>query len=125
LASIGLPGTAGFVAEFLLLVSLWKACGIVLAAVAGFSLILSAAYTLRLVQKILFGASSQAVAPTEKIDLAPSAALSIAPLIFALVLFGFQPGRITNTVRLQSLIPIRLPSAQAIIVEDAAHAAGR
>lgn len=121
LASVGLPGTAGFVAELLLIISLWKAWGIVVAAIAGLTLILSAAYTLRLIQKLLFGTPIKDD-PTP-VEISTSGAWGIAPLLIALVFYGFQPGRILKAARPDQLT--RLPSAQATIVEDAAHAAGR
>lgn len=121
LASVGLPGTAGFVAEFLLIFSLWKAFGLLVAAVAGITLILSAAYTLRLVQKLLFGVCAEKdPAPTV---FPAAAAWAVAPLLVALVFYGFQPGPILKAARADLLT--RLPSAQALIVEDAPHVAGR
>jgi NADH-quinone oxidoreductase subunit M len=121
LASVGLPGTAGFVAELLLIVSLWKSCGIVVAAIAGTTVILSAAYTLRLVQKLLFGTCAEK-------DPAPAvfpaaAAWAVVPLLLALIYYGFLPGSILRAARADLLT--RLPSAQALIVEDAPHVAGR
>ena len=118
---VGLPGTAGFVAEFLLIFSLWKAFGLLVAAVAGTTVILSAAYTLRLVQKLLFGKCAEK-------DPAPAvfpaaAAWAVVPLLLALVFYGFQPGAILKAARADLLT--RLPSAQALIVEDAPHVAGR
>jgi len=121
LASVGLPGTAGFVAEFLLLVGLWKGAGIVVAAIAGTTVILSAGYTLRLVQKLLFGKAAQE--PHESFDLPAGMAWGVAPLLIALVYFGFQPGAVLKAARPDLLT--RLPSAQAPLVEDAPHAPGR
>ena len=122
LASIGLPGTAGFVAEFLLLVALWKGCGIWVAALAGVSLVLSAAYTLRLIQKLLFGKPAQEAA-SDPMALPSGFAWGVAPLLLALVFWGFLPGPILKAARADLLT--RLPSAQASLVEDAPHASGR
>ncbi|HQF55300.1 MAG TPA: NADH-quinone oxidoreductase subunit M [Fibrobacteria bacterium] len=121
LASIGLPGTAGFVAELLLLVSVFKVYGIWVAFAAGITLILSAAYTLRLVQRMLFGAP--ALPSTERQDLSVSEALGVAPILVALVLFGFYPSPVLKAARADLLT--RLPVASAVATEDAAHVAGR
>jgi len=121
LASVGLPGTAGFIAEFLLIFSLWKACGLLVAAVAGTTLILSAAYTLRLVQKLLFGNCVEK--DPEPPAFPAAAAWAVVPLLLALVFYGFQPGSILSAARADLFT--HLPSAQALIVEDAPHVAGR
>jgi len=121
LASVGLPGTAGFVAEFLLLVAIFKVYGLWVAALAGLTVILSAAYTLRLVQRLLYG--SPALACPEKQDLSTSEVVALAPILVALILFGFYPSPIMKAVRSDLLT--RLPVAQAIASEDAAHASGR
>ena len=121
LASVGLPGTAGFVAELLLIVSLWKVWGIWVAALAGLTVILSAAYTLRLVQKMLFGEPSRK--DLSPLEMPAGMAWGIAPLLLALIAWGFQPTPILNAARADLLT--RLPSANATIVEDAPHAPGR
>jgi len=61
-ASLGLPGLSGFVGEFLSLLGAWKsaipAAWVVVAAVG---VLLAAAYTLRMVQRVVLGAPSKAV----------------------------------------------------------------
>ena len=54
MANVGLPGTSGFVGEFLTLVGIFKANTWV-AAVATSGVILSAAYALRLYRKVMYG----------------------------------------------------------------------
>lgn len=121
IASVGLPGTAGFVAEFLMLFSLWKVFGVGVALVAGSTVVLSAAYTLRLLQKMLFGAARAETAPSP--DIPALEACAVAPLLVALLVLGFLPGPILKAGRVDLLK--RLPSAQAKVVEDATHAAAR
>jgi len=121
LASVGIPGTAGFVAEFLMLFSLWKVFGVWVALVAGSTLVFSAAYTLRLVQKMLYGTSH---ASEDSASQMPALeATVVIPLVVALVAFGFLPGPLLKAGRADLLT--RLPSAQAKVVEDASHAAAR
>ncbi len=121
LASVGLPGTAGFVAELLLLISLFKVYGVWVAALAGLTLILSAAYTLRLVQRLIYG--TPALPAPERQDLSIGEVWGVAPLLVALVVFGFYPQPILKSVRSDLLT--RLPVAQVTATEDAAHASGR
>jgi NADH-quinone oxidoreductase subunit M len=55
LANAGLPGTSGFVGEFLVILAAFKA-GFWYAFLAASTLILGAAYTLWLVKRVIFGA---------------------------------------------------------------------
>ena len=54
LANTGLPGTSGFVGEFLVIMSAFKA-NVWYAVFAALTLILGAAYTLWLVKRVVFG----------------------------------------------------------------------
>jgi NADH-quinone oxidoreductase subunit M len=54
-ASIGLPGTAGFIGEFLILVGIFQV-NILVAILATTSLVLGAAYMLYLYRRVIFGA---------------------------------------------------------------------
>jgi NADH-quinone oxidoreductase subunit M len=53
LASMGMPGFSGFVAEFQVLIGAWKAFP-TFAVLAGFGVLLGVAYTLRAIQKSFF-----------------------------------------------------------------------
>ena len=55
LANAGLPGTSGFVGEFLVILAVFKA-GFWYAFLAATTLILGAAYTLWMVKRVVFGA---------------------------------------------------------------------
>ncbi len=121
LASVGLPGTAGFVAEFLLLVSIFKVYGLWIAILAGLTVILSAAYTLRLVQKLLYG--SPALPSPQPVDLTATESLALLPILVALVVFGFYPNPILKAARADLLTS--LPVAPVTATQDAAHVVGR
>jgi len=54
MANVGLPGTSGFVGEFMVILATMKA-GFWLAFLAGTTLILGAAYTLWMVKRVVFG----------------------------------------------------------------------
>jgi NADH-quinone oxidoreductase subunit M len=90
LANVGLPGTSGFIGEFLTLVGAFKVNSWV-AFVATIGVILSAAYALWLYRRVVYGAlekeSLKAIA-----DMSPREVAVLAPLILLTVLFGFFPG---------------------------------
>jgi NADH-quinone oxidoreductase subunit M len=89
LANIGLPGTSGFVGEFLSLIGTFRINSTV-AFLATIGTILSAAYALWLYRKVIFG-------PLEKPSLAALAdldareMLTFAPLVVLTLLLGFFP----------------------------------
>ena len=89
MANVGLPGTSGFVGEFLTLVGAFKANTWV-AFFATFGVILSAAYALYLYRRMIFG-------PIEKpalrniTDLGYREMVVFAPLVLLVLFFGFYP----------------------------------
>jgi NADH-quinone oxidoreductase subunit M len=89
MANVGLPGTSGFIGEFLTLLGAFKANTWV-AFFATLGVILSAAYALWLYRRIIFG-------PLEKsslksiTDLGYREVLVMAPLVLLTILFGFYP----------------------------------
>jgi NADH-quinone oxidoreductase subunit M len=94
MANVGLPGTSGFVGEFMVILSVFKA-NIWIAFFAAVTLILAPAYTLWLYKRVLFGEpKTQAIAKAEDIH-------GVELLIFVLlavpvVLFGVYPEPILN-----------------------------
>ncbi len=92
LAAAGLPGTANFAGEFLLLLGAWQSAPWI-AAVAGLSVVLGAAYLLTLVQKWCFGTAPEGRA--EVSDLTTREVLAVVPLLAASIWLGFQPGVIS------------------------------
>jgi len=89
LANVGLPGTSGFVGEFLTLLGAFKASTWV-AFLATSGVVLSAAYALYLYRRMIFG-------PMEKpslraiSDLGYREVLVFAPLVLLVIIFGFYP----------------------------------
>ncbi|HEV3247359.1 MAG TPA: NADH-quinone oxidoreductase subunit M [Beijerinckiaceae bacterium] len=94
LANIGLPGTSGFVGEFLSLLGTFRANGWV-AFFATFGTILSAAYALWLYRKIIFG---KLVKPElmGMLDLSPREMWVMAPLVALVIFYGVRPGVILD-----------------------------
>ena len=93
--ALAVPGTAGFVGEFSVLLSLWD-MGPLPALVAGFTLILSAAYMLRFIQKVIFG--KQAREYEEGRRTSPLEGFSIGVMLVLLLVFGFHPAFVTDSL---------------------------
>jgi len=89
LASVGLPGTGGFVGEFLVLVGAFKANTWV-AAFAALGVILGAAYMLYLYRRVIFGVLEQEHLKKIK-DLSPREILVFAPLVILTLWMGIYP----------------------------------
>jgi len=89
MANVGLPGTSGFVGEFLTLVGAFLANTIV-AAVAAIGIILSAAYALYLYRRIIFG---ELVKDSLRniTDLNKREIITLAPLVATTIFFGIYP----------------------------------
>ncbi len=89
MANAGLPGTAGFVGEFMVILSAFKA-NFWIAFIAALTLILGAAYTLWMVKRVLFGKIiHDSVASLE--DLNKREFLVLATLAIAVLTLGLWP----------------------------------
>ncbi len=84
-ASMGLPGTSGFIGEFLSLVGVFKASKVI-AAFLGLGIILGATYMLWLCKRIIWGEEK-----TDMSDLTVIEKLVVFPLLLLTILFGLQP----------------------------------
>jgi NADH-quinone oxidoreductase subunit M len=89
MASIGLPGTSGFVGEFLVLVgalqvNLW------LALLGSFGMILGAGYMLWLYRRVIFGSITRDDLRA-MLDLSPREAAVFAPLVVLALWMGLYP----------------------------------
>ena len=89
LASVGLPGTAGFVGEFLILVGAFKANSWV-AMLATTGIILGAAYMLYLYRRVIFGKLTKDDLKT-MLDLSPREIAFLTPLIVVTLWMGIYP----------------------------------
>jgi NADH-quinone oxidoreductase subunit M len=88
MANVGLPGTSGFVGEFMALIGTFKA-NIQVATIATLGVILSAAYALWLYRKMIFGALKPSLAGIK--DIGWREAVIFAPLVVLTILFGVVP----------------------------------
>src|SRR5262249_30228637 len=89
LANVGLPGTTGFIGEFLTLIGTFRVNTWV-ATLAATGTILSAAYALWLYRKVIFGALTKASLATIK-DLDYREIVTLGPLVVLTILFGIYP----------------------------------
>ncbi len=116
MGNVGLPGTSGFVGEFLTLLSSFKVNTWV-AVFATSGVILSAAYALYLYRRITFG-------PLEKpslkalADVSPREIAILAPLVILTILFGFYPAPILDVtaVSVKALVSSLEAASQAAAV---------
>jgi NADH-quinone oxidoreductase subunit M len=88
MANIGLPGTSGFIGEFMTLIGTFKV-SIPTATFATTGVILSAAYALWLYRKVVFGVLKPSLAGIK--DLTFREGLIMTPLVALTILFGFYP----------------------------------
>jgi NADH-quinone oxidoreductase subunit M len=89
LANVGLPGTSGFIGEFMTLLGTFKV-SIPTAFFASFGLILSACYALWLYRKVVFGTLVKPSLMTIK-DMTLRECITLFPLIALTILFGVYP----------------------------------
>src|SRR5207237_3607115 len=89
LANVGLPGTSGFVGEFLALIGTFRVNTWV-ATLATTGTILSAAYALWLYRKVIFGRLVKPSLATIK-DLDYREIITLGPLVLLTILFGIYP----------------------------------
>ncbi len=94
MGNVGLPGTSGFIGEFLTLLASFKVNTYV-AFVATSGVILSAAYALYLYRRVAFGALEK---PSLKAitDVTPREIIVLAPLVILTIFFGFYPAPILD-----------------------------
>ena len=96
LGTLGLPGTSGFVGEFLVLVGVFKVNYLV-AILASIGVILAAAYILWLYKRVVFGKMENIQLKKIK-DVNLSEAVILGVLGAAVLFFGFYPDPLFQTV---------------------------
>jgi len=104
MANSGLPGTSGFVGEFMVILSSFQV-SFWIAAVGGLTLILAAAYTLWMYKRVMFGdVGNEKVAVLEDLNARENIVFII--LAIMVMLFGLWPA---------PLIDLMAPSVQHLI----------
>jgi NADH-quinone oxidoreductase subunit M len=104
MANVGLPGTSGFVGEFLTLMGMFQ-YNTWIAAVAATGVILSAAYALWLYRRVVFGdLIKESLKSISDMTLRERAIF--APLVVMTILLGVYPSLVTDIIG---------PSVEALI----------
>ncbi len=96
LSAIGLPGTSGFIGEFLVLIGVFKD-NFFVAAIATLGVILCAAYMLWLCKRVVFGNVKNENLIKIK-DLNKSELFILTSLVFPIIFFGIYPEPLLNTI---------------------------
>ena len=96
LASVGLPGTSGFVGEFLILVGAFQDNTWV-ALLATIGIILGAAYMLWLYRRVVFGKITREDVKG-MLDLSPREIAIFAPLVLVVLWMGIYPASFLNVI---------------------------
>ncbi len=95
MGSLGLPGLAGFVSEFMVMRGVWPVfTGIAALAILG--LILTAAYLLWMLQRVLHGPVNERWTTLPKMKVREI--IAVSPLLFLMLLTGLWPSWIMNTI---------------------------
>ena len=98
LGSVGLPGTSGFIGEFLVIVGAFKYSSIVVIGSAT-GIVLSAVYMLYLYKRIIFGEMSNEKL-SEILDLNNREKIILIPLAIAVIFIGIFPNIFIEPMRL-------------------------
>jgi NADH-quinone oxidoreductase subunit M len=96
LAAIGLPGTSGFIGEFLILIGVFKK-SVLVATIASLGVILGAAYMLWLYKRVIFGNLINKNL-LKMLDLNKSEVFIFICLTIPTLFFGFYPEPLLNTI---------------------------
>jgi NADH-quinone oxidoreductase subunit M len=96
MANVGLPGTSGFVGEFLTFMAVYQANTWV-AAIAATGVIFSAGYALWLYRRVVFGQLIKASLKTIK-DMDAREKLMLAPLVVMTLLLGIYPALVLDLI---------------------------
>ena len=103
MANAGLPGTSGFVGEFMVILASFQA-GFWYAAIAGLTLILGAAYSLWMIKRVVYGeVQNDEVAALEDVNRRELALLVVLTVV--ILYFGIHPA---------PLIDVMAPSLDAL-----------
>jgi NADH-quinone oxidoreductase subunit M len=97
LANSGLPGTSGFVGEFLVILASFKA-NVWYAFFAAMTLVLGAAYTLWLVKRVIFGEVANDQVAALK-DINGREFLVLGALAVAVLIVGLWPAPLLDAMR--------------------------
>ena len=113
LAALGLPGTSGFIGEFLILMGAFKD-NFLVAVLASLGVILGAAYMLWLYKRVVFGKLINQDLKS-MVDLNKSEYFILACLAVPTLFFGFYPDPLINTIEVSIKDLITMYNSNMII----------
>jgi len=117
LASVGLPGTSGFIGEFLIIVGAVKFSGFI-GFLAGTTLIVGVCYMLWMFQRVFFEKSNE---KTEAFpDLKVGEALTILPVILLILFMGIYPQPFIS--KIESAAQVQMTSLNSVVQAQVAQA---
>jgi len=96
LASLGLPGTSGFIGEFLVLIGVFKVNYLV-SILAATGVVLSACYSLWLYRRVVFGEMTNDNVRSLK-DINKFEVMTLLPLLILTIVLGIFPNIILDTI---------------------------
>jgi NADH-quinone oxidoreductase subunit M len=99
LGSVGLPGTSGFIGEFLSLVGIFK-YDMVLSAFAASGVVFGAIYMLGLYKKVMFGEVKKPEIKKLK-DIQIHEIMALFPIIVLIIYIGIQPDSVLSLFKLE------------------------
>jgi len=110
MANAGLPGTSGFVGEFMVILASFQA-GFWYAAIAGLTLILGAAYSLWMIKRVVYGQVKNTQVD-ELRDINGRERLLLGSLVGVVLFFGVYPAPLINVMApsLEALLGIVMPA---------------
>lgn len=95
LASVGLPGTSGFIGEFLIILGAVK-FNVVIGVLAGTTLIIGVCYMLWMFQRVFFEKNNNKTMTFR--DLTPIETLTILPIVVLIIVMGIYPQPFLNKI---------------------------
>ena len=118
LGAVGLPGTSGFVGEFLILMGAFKKSFLV-ATIASLGVILAAAYMLWLYKRVIFGLVLKEELK-KLMDLSKTEMFVLLSLAIPIIFFGFYPEPLLNTteVSINDLIEMYNNNVNLNLIEN-------
>jgi NADH-quinone oxidoreductase subunit M len=88
LASVGLPGTNGFIGEFLIILGAVK-FNVIVGVLAGTSMIIGVCYMLWMFQRVFFEKTNERTVKFK--DLSSAEVLAFLPIIILIIVMGIYP----------------------------------
>jgi NADH-quinone oxidoreductase subunit M len=101
LANVALPLTNAFIGEFLMFSGVYSSAAtkynVVFTVTAGISIILSAVYTLNMIQKVFYGNTNALTAQAK--DIHPNEKIILAVIVMVIIVVGVYPGPMLNLTK--------------------------